>query len=218
MSKTYNFGRTFKTNVQNGKTPYSVVENIAGNCRKTTAFVWNNLKKNGYAFNTKFNGKTFWFPSFNCKTNSTNCKKTENTIWPQMIQYALQQGWITPAQCYNWTTNQICWHVSNCFNKGFRKPAGFNPNVRGNFKPVKGCPGYWTSNGTWNNYGFGYGSGFGYGTGNTTRKTGKTTRTYKGKTRRTNKTRSRRTGRTTGLRLVGTGNRYGTRRYSRRAA
>ncbi len=221
MSKTYNFGRTFKTSVQNGKTPYSVVENIASKYRKTPAFVWANLKKNGYAFCTKFNGKSFWFPTFSCKTNSKNWKKTEATIWPQFIQYALQQGWITPAQCYNWTTNQICYHISNCFSKCYSKPGNFNPNTRNYKNNVPGQNGNWTTNGTWNNT---TKSNTGTKKNRKSRKaTGKTTRTYKSKTRKTNKT--RRTN--TGLRLVGaTGRtrrygstrRYGTRRYARRAA
>lgn len=205
MSKTYNFGRSFKTSVQNGKTPYSVVENLAAKYRKTPAFVWANLKKNGYAFSTKFNNKTFWFPTFTCKTNSRNWKKTESTIWPQFIQYALQQGWVTPAQCYNWTTKQLCWHISNCFSKCYSKPGNFNPNTKGNFKNVPGQKGYWATNGTWT-------PTTGTNKNSKTRKpTGKTRRTYKGKTR------SRRG---TGLRLVGaTGSRRTTnRRYSRRAA
>lgn len=211
MSKTYNFGRSFKTSVQNGKTPYSVVENLATKCRKTPAFVWNNLKKNGYVFNTKFNGKTFWFPTFTCKTNSRNWKKTEATIWPQFIQYALQQGWVTPAQCYNWSTKQLCYHISTCFSKCYGKPGNFNPTTRSNFKTPTGCTGKWTPNGTWTTTGT-------KTTGTKTRKpTGTKTRKHTNKTRKTNKTRSR----TTGLRLVGTSSRThrtGTRRYGRRAA
>jgi len=199
MSKTYNFGPSFKTSVQNGKTPYCVVENLAAKCRKTPAFVWSNLKKNGFAFSTKFNNKTFWFPTFTCKTSSKNFKKTETTIWPQFIQYALQQGWVTPAQCYNWSNKQLCYHISTCFSKCYSKPGNFNPNTRSNFKTPTGCKGHWATNGTWTST---------KATGNNTTGT---------KTRKFPKTRSR----TTGLRLVGATSRThrtGVRRYGRHAA
>jgi hypothetical protein len=138
MSTNTNFGPSFKTGIKNGKSPVACVNAIANRTGKTPSFVWNNLKTNGYAWCTKFNGQNFWFPTF--KPTGKGGTFCETQCWENLVQYAVYKGWVTPNQLSHWNKSQICWVISNCFSNFYSKPANFNPNMA-----------KWNTPGPWSN-------------------------------------------------------------------
>lgn len=139
MSATNNYGQSFKTGIKNGKTPVAVVETIAKRVGKTPSYVWNQLKKQGFAYNVSFKGQNCWFPTFKPTGNAKGWKTCESQCWENVIQFAIYKGWVTPEQLNNWNNTQIAWYVSNCFSNFYNKPAGFNPNAA-----KWNAPGPWT--------------------------------------------------------------------------
>lgn len=126
MSSTY--GRGFKTAIKNGTSPWTWVEKTArkNNCSPNT--IWRSLQKDGLCFSKKFGNFTFWFPTQFPKCSKSSCKATQFTFFQFCIEYCLQMGWVTPEQCYRWSTSQLCYFCCNKMAQNFKKPAGFNPN------------------------------------------------------------------------------------------
>lgn len=124
-----NWGRTFKKAVQQGKSPWQTVQAIATRNNVPTNRVWTWLVKNHFAFAKKFNGQTFYFPCAFTKGPKAFAKPTEFNFWQWCVEFAFQQGWVTPNQVFNWTPQQTFWFVSQKLNNFYGKPAKFNPNA-----------------------------------------------------------------------------------------
>lgn len=128
MSSTY--GRGFKTAIKNGTSPWTWVEKTARKNNCTPNSIWKSLQKDGLCFNKKYGNFTFWFPTEFPKCSKTSCKGNQFAFFQFCIEYCLQMGWVTPEQCYRWSTAQLCYYCCNKCAQNFKKPAGFNPNKK----------------------------------------------------------------------------------------
>jgi len=124
--KTKTYGKTFCNACKKGTSPSDWVCKAAKRYDCTESYLWNCLKKEGYAFCKKFNGKNYWFPTFECKCPRAKSKVTEYNFWQYAVEFCMQQGWVTPEQVYNWTYQQMYYYCSFKFNKFYCKPKGFS--------------------------------------------------------------------------------------------
>lgn len=137
MSTTKTYGKTFMNACVKGTAPGTWVTKTAHKNGCTENYVWNCLKKEGYAWYKKFNGKNFWFPTFQFPCPNKQMKTFEWNFWQNTVEYCLQHGWVTPEQVHGWTCNQLFYYCCHKLGKQYSKPTGF--------KVTKKCttPTYW---------------------------------------------------------------------------
>lgn len=144
------YATSFKSAINRGTPCFVAVQNIAKRTKKSPNQVFESLFKSGLCFRQKVAGQWIYWPCDWNKTNATNAKVCQNTMWQCFVDWCLCSGVCTPEQLHNNCGGSQLDFMNYCkkfWNKQFtnstiktksksknKSKKGYKKTVSGNYK------------------------------------------------------------------------------------